>query len=146
MYLSFLKGLFLMFLSLMDEWHPPPESAWSAFLLTTVKKFCLMLFTGHSPRAAINRHLYQLTSVLKTEEPFPNFFWRKGTIFGAKGFGQSSGLFYFLPLYFIQATTMTYIPFFVQRVIGYGVQVAFDFHSDCFSGQSLGLVSSNTEG
>ena len=41
---------------------------------------------------------------------------------------------------------MTYIPFSVQPIIGYGVQVAFDLHSDSFSGQFLGLVSSNTEG
>ena len=42
---------------------------------------------------------------------------------------------------------MTSIPFSVQPIIGYGVQVAlFDLHSDCFSGQSLGLVGSNTEG
>ena len=45
-----------------------------------------------------------------------------------------------------RATTMTYIPFSVQPIIGHGVLIAFDLHSDCFSGQSLGLVSSNTEG
>ena len=35
----------------------------------------------------------------------------------------------------------------VKRIIGYGEQVfLFDLHSDCLSSQSLGLVSSNTEG
>ena len=52
----------------------------------------------------------------------------------------------FFFLYFSgRATTMTYIPFSVQPIIGHVVLVAFDLHSDCFSGQSLGLVSSNTE-
>ena len=42
---------------------------------------------------------------------------------------------------------MTNIPFSVQPIIGYGVRVVlFDLHSGCFSGQSLWLVSSNTEG
>ena len=54
--------------------------------------------------------------------------------------------FFFLSISSGHATTMTYIPFSVQPIIGHGVQVTlFDLHSDCFSGQSLGLVSSNTE-
>ena len=94
----------------------PSESAGSAFLLTTVQRFCSMLFTGHYPGAG-NARLYSSTSVLKTKVPFPNFLWRKRTIFGAKAFGQSFDLFFFLPLYFIRATTMTYIPFSVQPII-----------------------------
>ena len=35
---------------------------------------------------------------------------------------------------------MTYIPLSVQLIIGYRVLVAFDLHSDCFGGQSLGLL------
>ena len=95
-----------------------PESAGSAFL----QRFCSMLFTGHSPGAAVNQRLYPSTSVLKTKDPLPNFLWRKGTIFGAKGSSQSFGSF--SPhLYFIRATTMTYIPFSVQLIIGHGVWV-----------------------
>ena len=60
---------------------PPPESAGPAFLLTTVQRFCSMLFTGHSPGVAVNRRLHPSTFVLKTKNPFPNFLWRKGTIF-----------------------------------------------------------------
>ena len=60
-----------------DEWHPPSESAGSAFLVTTVQTFCSMLFTGHSPGAAVNRCLYPSTSVLKTKDPLPNFLLMK---------------------------------------------------------------------
>ena len=57
-----------------------PESAESAFLLTTVQRFCSMLFMGHFPGAALNRRFYPSISVLKTQDPLPNFLWRKGTI------------------------------------------------------------------
>ena len=69
---------------LTDKWHPLPESVGSAFLLTTVQRFCSMLFTRHSSGAAVNRRLYPSTSVLKSKDPLPNFLWQKGTIFGAK--------------------------------------------------------------
>ena len=129
MYLSFSKSLLLMFLSLTDEWHPPSESAWSGFLLTTVQRFCSMLFTGHSPGAAVNRCLYPSTSGFKTEDPLPNFLWWKGTIFGAKESGQSFGSFLLLHLN-RSCYSMTYIPFSVHPVTGHGVQEAVGFHSD----------------
>ena len=59
----------------------------------------------------------------KTEDPHSNFLGRKGTIFGAKWSGQSFG-FFLLPFYFVRATTMFYIPFSVQPIRVYGVQVA----------------------
>ena len=145
MYLSFWRVYFSCSFLLRTS-DISPESAGSAFLLTTVQRFCSMLFTG-PPRALANKsaHLFTPAAVLKLKIPFQISSDEKALFLGAKGSGQSFG--FFLPhLYFIWATTMTYIPFSVQPIIGYGVLVVlFDQHSECLSGRSLGLVSSNTE-
>ena len=79
----------------------PPESAGSAFLLTTVQRFCSMHFTGDSfPKWAVNRRLYPLTSVLRFLSKFP---LTKRYYLGAKGSGQSFGIFFFFLLYFLRS-------------------------------------------
>ena len=49
----------------------------------------------------------------------------KVLFFGAKGSDQSFGLFFFLSISSGHATTMNYIPFSIQPIIGHGVLVAF---------------------
>ena len=81
----------------------------------------------------------------KTKDPLPNFLWRKGIIFGAKGSGQSFGLFpvmlfhsgYYNDLHSLLCPT--------NLGLWSADSVVWPY-SDCLSGQSSGLVSSNTEG
>ena len=85
------------------------------------------------------------TSVIKLKILFQISSDKKVLFLALKALANHLASFFFL--YFSgRATTMTYIPFSVQPIIGHGVLVAVDLHSDCFSGQSLGLVSSNAEG
>ena len=123
-----------------------PESAGSAFLLTTVQRFCSMLFTV--PAGALGCRSTSLSADFcpQTENPFPNFLWRKGTIFRRLRLGQSFGLFFF---FFLSISFgLLQWPTFpsLSNQLGHGVLAAFDLHSDCLSSQSSGLVSSNTEG
>ena len=83
----------------------------------------MIRFAGEEPGVLANKsaHLFSPTSVLKLKILFLISSDEKVLFFGAKGSGQSFGLF--LPhLYFIRATTKTYFPFSVQPIIGYGVQ------------------------
>ena len=145
MYLSFRRvyfsGSFLLWASGISL-----ESAGSAFLLTTVQRFCSRLFTGHSFPGVWLTWCPSLANVcLVLKILFQISSDEKVLFFSAKGSGQSFGSFS-SSTSSSHATTMTYIPFSIHPTTGHGVLAVFDLHSDCFSGQSLGLVSSNTEG
>ena len=60
----------------------PSESAGLAFLLTTVQRFCSMLFLhGNSPGAGCRPMSLFVDFCPQTQNPFLNFLWWKGTIF-----------------------------------------------------------------
>ena len=112
-----------------------------------LSKDSILLFPGAwltwSPPLAMDRPWQEVDT--KSAKLCPEL-KKRVLFFGAKGLGQSFGLF-LPPLYFIQSCdSMTCTPFSIQLTTGHGVLAAFDLHSDCISGQSLGLVSSNTEG
>ena len=126
----------------------PPESARSAFLLTTVQSFCSRLFTGYSFPGAWLTWRPSLANVCpELKILFQISSNEKVLFFGSKRSGQSFGLF--LPsLYFIRSCdSMTYIPFSVQPIIGFGVQVAFDLSSYLpFNSQSWDLFVQTQRG
>ncbi len=54
---------------------------------------------------------------------------------------------FFLPLYFVRATTMTYIPISVQPIRGYGMQVAlFDLILTVLAVSPWGLLVQTQKG
>ena len=74
--------------------------------------------------------LYLLTSVLKTKAFFSNFLWRKGNILVLMGLANHLA-FFLLPLFPpVMLLEWPAFPFYVHGIIGHGVQVAFDLHSD----------------
>ena len=91
---------------------------WRSFLAKVCPELKI-LFAGERARSFgdSSAHLFTPISVLKLTILFQISSDEKVLFFGAKGSDQSFG--FFLPhLYFIQATTMTYIPFCVQPIIG----------------------------
>ena len=114
------------------------ESGWRRFCYL-LSKDSVLLF----PRSLANLASISCQWLSRTKDPFPNFLWRKGTIFFfcAKGSANHLASFFFLsPFGLLQWPTF---PNFLHLIICHGVQVAlFDLHSDCL----LGLVGSNTEG
>ena len=116
----------------------PSESAGSTFLLTIVQRFCSMLFTGHSPVAGCRTDVFirrLLTAKLKI----------LFQISSNERLGQSFGLFLPLSLFHPVIPHNDLLSLLCPTIIGHGVLAAFDLYSGCFIGQSLGLVSSNTE-
>ena len=67
-----------------------------AFLISSVQRFCSTLSRSLAKSASIS-----CQCLSRTKDPFPNFLWRKGIIFGAKGSGQSFGFFFFF--YFLRS-------------------------------------------
>ena len=109
-------------------------------MLSSVQRFCSTLLQSLANLASIS-----CQCLSSTKDPLPNFSDEEVLFLALKALANYLASFFFLSISSGRATTMTYIPFSVQPIIGHGVQVALAC-SDCFSGQSLGLVSSNTDG
>ena len=93
--------------------------------------FCWLLFKdsvlcflrGLPELWPVDRRLCPPTSVLKLKSLFQISSDKKVLFSALKASANHLASIFFLPLYFVQATTMTYIPFSVQPIRGYGVQV-----------------------
>ena len=117
------------FLSFTGEWLT--RIGWiSAFLLTSVQRFCSTLFYGRlSPELAELASLSLSCQCLsRTKLSFPNFLKRKRWHFGLRVYGPIIWLF---PSTIIESghdTRVTWIPFFAQQATGHRVR-GIDFRS-----------------
>ena len=128
-----------MFLSLTDEWHPS-RIGWVSLSADHCPKILFLAFYGvFFPRSLANLASTSCQCLPRTEDPFPNFLWQKGTIFLVLKARPIIWLF-FLSISSGHATTTTYIPFSIHPTKSHGMLAAFDLHSDCFSSQSWDLL------
>ena len=101
-----------------------------AFLLSFVQRFCSMLFYGDLLDFWLETGFFIRRLLSSNYRFFSKFPLTKRYHFGAKGSGQSFGFFLPPTISSGHATRVTCIPFFVQPIIGHGVQLAFNLHSD----------------
>ena len=104
-----------------------------------------MFFTG-PPGALANKsaHLFTPTAVLKLKSLFQISSDEKVLLSAQKASANHLASFFLISVSSGHATYATFPS--LSNQLGHGVLAAFDLHSDCLSGQSSGLVSSNTEG